>query len=101
MRFDTPIYFQRIISGQYDAATGNYAPEMAEETMRMASVTSTGIQTVQLLFGTLKEGCLTVRLQNRYEEPFDRIRIGGKVYRVDMARPLRVKETFVVSEVQG
>ena len=44
---------------------------------------------------------MTVRLQNRYDEPFDRIRIGEKVYQVDMARPLRVKETFVVSEAQG
>lgn len=101
MRFDTPIYFQCVTPGPYDATTGDYAAETVEEVMRMASVTSTGTQTLQLIFGTLKEGCLTVRLQNRYDEPFDRIRIGGKVYRVDMARPLRVKETFVVSEVQG
>ena len=101
MRFDTPVYFQRVTPGAYDPATGDYAPDSTEESMRMASVTSTGIQTVQILFGELKEGCLTVRLQNRYDEPFDRIRIGEKVYQVDMARPLRVKETFVVSEAQG
>lgn len=99
MRFDTPIYFQTI-KAKYDASTGDYGEDVITEEMRYASVTSSGAETLNLIYGTLKQGCYTVRLQNHYEQPFDRIRIGEKVYRVDMARPLRHKYTFVVSEVQ-
>lgn len=99
MRFDTPIYFQTIKAGSYQP-DGNYEAESISEEMRYASVTSTGANTQNLVYGELKQSCLTVRLQNRYTKPFDRIRIGKKVYRVDMTRPLRTKQTFVVSEVQ-
>lgn len=100
MRFDTPIYFQTILPGAYDASSGNHGSDTIFEEMRLASVTSTGAETLNLIYGELKQSCFTVRLQNRYNKPFDRIRIGEKVYRVDMTRPLRTKQTFVVSEVQ-
>lgn len=100
MRFDTPVYFQTILHGGYDASTGNHGEDTVIEEMRLASVTSTGAVTLNLIYGELKQNCYTVRLQNAYNKPFDRIRIGEKVYRVDMARPLRTKQTFVVSEVQ-
>jgi hypothetical protein len=99
MRFDTPVYFQTITS-DYDASTGNYGEDNIAEEMRYASVTSTGTETLNLIYGELKQGCLTIRLQNYYDKPFDRVRIGNKVYRVDRARPLRLKYTLVVSEVQ-
>jgi hypothetical protein len=99
MRFDTPIYFQRIKS-EYDAKTGNYEDSVLSEVKRLASVTSTGVQTLNIVYGGIKQGSLTIRLQNHYSEPFDRIRIGEKYYRVDMARPLRMKHTLIVSEVQ-
>jgi hypothetical protein len=35
-----------------------------------------------------------------YTEPFDRIRIGEKFYKVDKVRQLRTKQTFIISEVQ-
>lgn len=99
MRFDTPVYFQRVERGAYDPTTGNYAPDTPVEDMRRASVTDSSAQTLQLVYGELKQGSLTVRIQNHYTEPFDRIKIGGKLYRVDMTRKLRSKQTFVVSEV--
>jgi hypothetical protein len=98
MRFDTPIFFQRIKS-EYDESTGDYKISILSEEKRFASVTASSIETLNLVYGELKQGSLTVRLQNHYSTPFDRIRIGEKVYRVDSARPLRVKFTFVVSEV--
>jgi hypothetical protein len=64
-------------------------------------VTHTTTETLNLVYGEIKQGSLTVRLQNHYSEPFDRLRIGDKVYRVDRARPLLRKYTLVVSEVQG
>lgn len=101
MRFETPIYFQRIVPGLYDEDTGDYGADTITEDMRRASVTDTGTATLNLVYGGLKQGSKVVRLQRHYNKPFDRIRIGDKVYRVDMARGLRLKHIFVVSEVQG
>ena len=100
MRFDTPIYFERIQPGEYDASTGNYGEDTTNEEMRNAAVTDTGTDTMTLVYGSLKQGSKTIRLQNHYTEPFDSIRIGKKHYRVDRERKLRVKHIFVVSEVQ-
>lgn len=100
MRFDTTVYFRHVTQGDYDADTGNYdAPTVAEET-RLASVTDTGTETLMLVYGKLQQGSKTVRLQTPYNTPFDGIRIGNKIYRVDKVRQLRTKQTLVISEVQ-
>ena len=100
MRFDTPIYFQRIIAGEYNPNTGDYANDTVIEVLRYASVTNSGAETLNLIYGEIKQGSFTIRIQGQYKEPFDRIRIGEKIYRVDFSRSLRNKQTFVVSEVQ-
>lgn len=104
MRFDTPVYFQRITPGEYDAETGDYGPDDVAEIKVYASVTNSGAETLNLVYGKLKQDSLTVRLQNHYTAPFDRLRIGedesAKYYHVDMARALRNKHIFVISEVQ-
>ena len=99
MRFDTPIYFQHIIDGAYEPESGNYKPDAVVEVQMFASVTDTGADTLNLVYGELKRGSMTIRLQMPYPEPFERVRIGSKVYRVDMERRLRTKHVFVVSEV--
>lgn len=100
MRFDTPVYFQKIIKGEYDASTGNYSNDIVEETLRYADVTDTGTQTLMLIYGEIKQGSLTVRLQNHYDEPFDRLRIGEAIYKVDSSKKIRMKHILIVSEVQ-
>ena len=100
MRYDTPICFQRITPGEYDPDTGNYADDIVEETLRYASVMTTGEDTLRLVYDGPKQGSLTIQIQNHYTEPFDRIRVDNKLYAVDFSRKLRVKHTFVVSEVQ-
>ena len=100
MRYDTDIYFQRVILGEYDQATGNYKEDTVTETKRSASVTDTGVETMNLIYGGIKQGSCTIQLQNHYKDVFDRIRIGEKLYRVDFARTLRVKHIFIVSEVR-
>nr|DAE07512.1 MAG TPA: hypothetical protein [Siphoviridae sp. ct0zh2]DAZ22451.1 MAG TPA: hypothetical protein [Caudoviricetes sp.] len=55
---------------------------------------------MNLVYGSIKQGSKTVRLQTQYRKPFDRIRIGEILYRVDFERKLRTKHVFVVSEVQ-
>ena len=100
MRYDTPIYFQTVKKGEYDPETGNYAEDTVTEDKVFASVTDSRAETLNLVYGEIKQGCYTVRLQNIYRKPFDRIRIEDKLYRVDFSRKLRLKHIFVISEVQ-
>lgn len=86
--------------GEYDAGTGDYVDDTVVETLRYASVMDTRTETMRLVYGEIRQGSLTVHIQNHYSDAFDRIRIGGKVYSVDYRRRLRVKESFVLSEVQ-
>ncbi len=100
MRYDTPVYFQKVVSGNYEAATGNYGEDAVVEEKRYADVTDARTDTLNLVYGEVKQGARVVRLQRQYRGRFDRIRIGDKVYRVDFSRNFRVKQVFVVSEVQ-
>lgn len=100
MRFDTPIFFQRTTPGEYNPDTGNYDQDTITEVKLYASVTNSSVDTLNLIYGEIRQGSYVVRLQNHYLEPFDRIRIGMRTYRVDFSRLLRNKHVFVVSEVQ-
>lgn len=100
MRYDTPIYFQRLTQGEYDESTGNYEDDQIKETEVMASVMDTQTETMKLVYGDIRQGSLTLTIQNHFDQTFDNIRIGDKVYRVDRTRRLRVKQSFIVSEVQ-
>lgn len=99
MRYDTRVYFQRITPGDYDEESGNYGQDKVEETEVLASVMDTSRETMHLLFGEIRQGTLTVQIQNHYDAPFDRIRINNKIYSVKSRRRLRTKETFIVCEV--
>lgn len=100
MRFDTPIYFQSVVPGEYDASTGNYKDDTIEEDKKYASVTDSKTETMHLIYGEIKQGSKTIRLQNHYNNAFNRIRIGEVIYSVDYSRKLRNKHVFVLSEVQ-
>lgn len=100
MRFDREIFFVRVTPGGYDPDTGDYADDTETLTRRMAAVQDTKTETLQLVYGSLKQGNYTVVLQNHYPDPFDLIQIGNGRYRVDYRRRLRQKDTFIVSEVQ-
>ena len=99
MRYDTPVYFQRMPATKYDPSTGNYGNVEPVETKKFASVTSLGAKSQVIIFGKIKRGSKVVRLQNEYSEPFDFIRIGDKKYEADFSRELRTKCSFIVSEV--
>lgn len=100
MRYETPIYFRRVKPGDYNPVSGDYDVDTVTEVKRYASVTDSNTQTMMLVYGALKQGSLTIRLQQHYTEPFDNIRVGDKVYSVDLERRLRTAHTFVLSEVQ-
>ncbi len=100
MRCDTEVFLQSVMTGEYNESTGDYGDDIIYEEKRHASVTDTGTDTMNLVYGAIKQGSKTVRLQMHYKKTFDRIRIGNALYRVDFERKLRTKHVFVVSEVQ-
>ncbi|WP_304736968.1 hypothetical protein [Dubosiella newyorkensis] len=55
---------------------------------------------MRLIYGRIEDGSVTAHIQNHYDRAFDRIRIGEKLYKVERARNLRHKQTFVLTEVQ-
>lgn len=99
MRYDKAIFFQHVTDA-YNADTGNYDAESIKEDKKYASVTDSGVETMRIVYGGVKQGSLTLRLLAPYTKPFDRIRVGDKAYNVDFSRTLRQKQVFVVSEVQ-
>ena len=101
MRCDTEVFLQSVMTGEYNESTGDYGDDIIYEEKRHASVTDTGTDTMNLVYGAIKQGSKTVRLQMHYKKPFDLIRIGNVLYRVDFERKLRTKHVFVVSEVQS
>ena len=99
MRYDRTVVFIRNGEKTYNAATGNYSSSEPVRTERPASVMDTRTETMRLVYGEIREGSLTIQLQNHYGDPFDRIEYAGKTYAVDYRRRLRVKDTFIVSVV--
>ena len=97
MRYDKPVFFQKVDAGAYDPNSGNYGADVVTETKQFASVTDASTAQLTLIYGGIRQGSLVIRLQRAYKVPFDRIRVGDKLYKVDFERHLK---TFVASEVQ-
>lgn len=100
MRYDKQVYFQKLKESAYNKDTGNHEESEPEEEMRWASVMDTGAEMINKVYGDIRQESLTVSLQNHYENPFDQIRIGDTIYRVDLVKKLRIKHVFIVSEIQ-
>ena len=100
MRYDEEVYFQKVTSGAYNYESGNYDADTVTEFERAASVSNTTVETMRLVYGEIRQGSKTIQLQNLVIEPFDRVRIGEKIYTVDHRKQHRLKETIVLSEVQ-
>ena len=86
MRYDTMIYFQKLTQGEYDQETGDYKEDSVSEDSRQASIMDTTTQMMQLVYGMIKQGSLTIQLQNHYDQPFDQIRVGNTIYKADHSR---------------
>lgn len=100
MRYDTPIYFEKLSPGVYDETVGDYGDPVVVSTKRLASVVNTSERQMHLIYGGIREGSKTISLLNAYGEVFDRIRVGSKLYAVDRRISLRTKQVFVCSEIQ-
>lgn len=99
MRYDKTVYFVTEGEKIYGPETGDYKDVQPVLVEKDAAVMDTQTETMRLVYGEIRQGSLTIHLQNHYDAPFDYIQYGGKKYHVDYSRRLRVKHTFIVSEV--
>lgn len=110
MRCDTQIYFvtdgkKTLVTDPTSQNYGDYTIAKASESGLMADVTDTQEHTQQLVYGCLREGSKTVRINQQYREAFDHIRIvdretgSSALYDVDSKRILRHRSTFICHEV--
>ena len=97
MRASDTVYFVVKGAEAYDEQTGNYEESEPVKTIMPALVTDTGTERMNLLYGGVKQHAKTVRLNTKYEAPFDYVEIDGKEYQVDMIRKYRHKMTLEVS----
>ncbi len=110
MRCDTKVYFvtdgaRTMVTDPEDSNYGNYTAGKPSEAGMLADVTDTQTKTQMLVYGAIREGSKTVRLNEQYREPFDHIRIVDRdtgesaLYDVDAKRILRRRSTFICHEV--
>lgn len=110
MRCDTQIYFvtdgkKTMVTDPESPIYGDYTVSEASEAGCMADVTDTQEHTQQIVYGCLREGSRTVRINRQYHAPFDHIRIVDRdtgrsaLYDVDAKRILRRRSTFICHEV--
>lgn len=103
MRCDTQIYFvtdgmRELVTDPASENYGGYTTGATTAVGRLADVTDTQATTQQLVYGKLREGSVTVRLNGHHLEPFDHIRIGSVLYDVDAKRHLRHRSVFICHE---
>src|SRR5690625_1906711 len=98
MRYATPIYFVKETEPVYDYETGDYIDGQPIKDEMWANVSDTGTERMQLIYGSLKQGAITVRIRGKYEKEFDYILVDDKKYNVDAFRTFRNDQAFNLSE---
>ena len=98
MRYDTRIYFVKEGEEVYDYDTGDYITTEPIKHEAWANVSDTGTERMQLIYGALKQGAITVRIRGKYEKEFDYILVDDKKYNVDAFRTFRNDQAFNLSE---
>lgn len=98
MRYDQRVYFVNEGEDEYDYTTGDYVTTDPIKEEVWANVSDMSTQRQALVFGSVKQGALTIRIQNKYEQPFDYIEVGGQPYDVASSRTFRRDQAFGVSE---
>lgn len=96
MRYDTKVKFQQVENTYL--SNGDYAETVAEEHIEYASIQNTDIQTMHLVYGEIRQGSITLSLQNYVGYTFNRVVINGVKYTVDQAIDLRVKKAYILSQ---
>lgn len=97
MRYDTKVIFQ-LVEDTY-LANGDYSETVLEQHTEYASIQNTDAQTMHLVYGEIRQGSITLSLQNYVGYPFNRVLVNGKPYTVDQSINLRVKKAYILSEI--
>lgn len=100
MRYDKLINFCSIDGETYNNQTGDYEGGTLSEVPVFASVMDTSEEAMRIVYGKLKQGSLTIQIQNHFDEYYEYIEVDDKKYTVDYTRRFRTKQIFIVSEVQ-
>lgn len=102
MRYDRKVWFVNEKESAYDETTGDYTDPVVERIFRLANITTTGENSMVMLYGKIKQGAYTVRVQNGLEAPYQHIEIDaiGNNYLVDSKKQLRNDLVLKVSESQ-
>lgn len=98
MRYDTKALFQ-YVEDDYDSI-GDYAETVKEEHTEYVSIASTDIQTMHLIYGEIRQGSITMHMQNYVPYAFNRVVINDVKYSVDQAFDLRFKKAYILSQCQ-
>ena len=97
MRYDTKVIFQQVEDTYQE--NGDYAESVVEQHIEYASVQSTDAQTMHIVYGEIRQGSITLSLQNYIGYKFNRVLVNGKPYTVDQSIDLRFKKAYVLSEL--
>lgn len=102
MRYDRKVWLVDEAEPEYDETTGDYADGAIERYYRDANVSDTGTEVMNMLYGKIKQGALTVRVQNGVESPYQYIEVDtvGNKYRIDRVKRHRNELVLFVSESQ-
>src|SRR5699024_10484074 len=98
MRYATPVYFVKETEPVYDYETGDYINGEPIKHEAWTNVSDTGTERIQLIYGALKQGAITVRIVGKYDKEFDYIEVEGKKYNVDAFRTFRNDQAFNLRE---
>lgn len=99
MRYDVKAQFQQV-EEQYQS-NGDYAETVVEEHIEYVAVTATDFETMHIIYGGIRQGSITIHLQNFVGYPFNRVVIDNVPYVVDDAIDLRVKKIYILSQWQN
>lgn len=99
MRYDKRVYFVKETKSTRNPDGTWTKPTLIKEP-RWANVSDQGTERMNLLYGGLRQGALTVRIQNGYNQPFDYMEVDGRRYNVDHRKTFRRDAAFEVSERQ-
>lgn len=99
MRYDKKIVFVIETGGEYDPELGEHIEPAIVKTEKMANITDLGTERSKVLFGDVKQGAKVVRLLRPYLKKWDYALIGNDKYKIVTGRQLRLKNTFILQEV--
>ena len=100
MRYDKLVEF--VTTGQkiYNEDTGDYEIKGERVVKRMAGISNTGEEKLNLLFGKIDQDMFTIRIKTPIVGHFSFVRYKGIDYVVKYAKNLRQEQVFYVAVKQ-